>query len=128
MSCWTSLSPPIPGVAVEPGVTVASRQHPDYDSLGVQFGEITTRSNLNETTGYDDNVLARKSASGSAFVEMNAVLEADYDHSDAWGPRCSRSMTTGIRRSKSKLIRTGPPMSAAPTTSAAIRSASGSIT
>jgi hypothetical protein len=75
----------IPGIAVGPGVTVTSRQHPEYDSLGVRLGEVTVRPELNETVGYDDNVLARKPASGSMLVETNAQMQADYNGSVVQG-------------------------------------------
>ncbi len=71
----------IPGIAVEPGVTVASRQHPEYDSLGIRLGEITIRPELNETVGYDDNVLGKTPSSGSMVVETDARLAANYDGS-----------------------------------------------
>jgi hypothetical protein len=69
------------GIAVEPGVTVTSRQHPEYDSLGIRLGEVTIRPELNEATGYDDNVLGTKSPRGSMVLETNAKLQATYDGS-----------------------------------------------
>ena len=72
----------IPGLAVEPGVTVLSRQRSEYDSLGIRLGEITIRPELRETIGFDDNVLGRASHRGSAVIETDARLRAFYDHSD----------------------------------------------
>ena len=73
----------IPGTANEAGVTVLSRRRPDYDSLGMRFGSFLLHPELRESVGYDDNILGTKSGSGSTLVETNAVLRADYDHSDA---------------------------------------------
>lgn len=75
----------IPGAGIEPGVTVLSRQRPEYDSLGIRLGEVTIRPQLQETVGYDDNVLATRSAHGSAVIETNAQVQALYDHSDTKG-------------------------------------------
>jgi hypothetical protein len=75
----------IPGTGIEPGVTVASRKRPEYDSLGGRLGEITIRPELAETVGFDDNVLGRPGHRGSAVIETNAQLRALYDHSDTTG-------------------------------------------
>ncbi len=75
----------IPGIGVEPGVTVASRQRPEYDSLGIRVGEVTIRPELRETLGYEDNVLGGSKAKGSVLVGTNARVRADYDHSDTTG-------------------------------------------
>lgn len=72
----------IPGVGVEPGVTVLSRQRPEYDSLGIRLGEITIRPELQESVGFDDNVLGQPSHRASAVIETNARLQVLYDHSD----------------------------------------------
>lgn len=71
----------IPGVGAAPGVTVASRLHPEYDPLGIRVGEVTIRPELFETTGYDDNVLGRQSPAGSMVIETNAQVQANYDDS-----------------------------------------------
>lgn len=76
------LTADIPGLAVEPGVTVLSRQRPEYDPLGIRLGEVTIRPELDETTGFDSNVLGQPAAKGSVVVETNAKVQALYDHSD----------------------------------------------
>ncbi len=72
----------VAGIAVEPGVTVLSRQRPEYDSLGIRLGEVTIRPELRETVGFDDNVLGQRSHRASAVVETDARLRVLYDHSD----------------------------------------------
>ncbi len=76
------ITPNISGLAVEPGVTVLSRQRPEYDSIGIRLGEFTIRPELRETVGFDDNVLGQPSHRGSAVIETNARVGAFYDHSD----------------------------------------------
>jgi hypothetical protein len=73
------ISTDIPGVADEAGVTVLSRSRPEYDSLGVRVGSFTIRPQLQESGGYDDNVLGTRVGAGSAFVETNARVGVDYD-------------------------------------------------
>ena len=72
----------IPGIDVQPGVTVLSRLRPDYDSPGIRLGEVTIRPLLQESLGLDDNVLGQRSHRASALVETNAQVNATYDHSD----------------------------------------------
>ena len=76
------IAPDIPGLAVEPDVTVLSRRRPEYDPPGIQLGEITIRPNLTEALGFDDNVLASRSHRGSAVVETAGQLDTAYSHSD----------------------------------------------
>jgi hypothetical protein len=75
----------IPGIGIEPGVTVLSRQRPEYDPLGINLGEVTIRPELLESVGFDDNVLGQPGHRGSAVIETNARVQALYDHSDTTG-------------------------------------------
>ncbi len=77
------ISPDIPGIAGEPGVTVTSRQRPDYDPLGIRLGTVTIRPELRESFGYDDNVTGSSRAKGSKLVETNGIVTADYATSQA---------------------------------------------
>ena len=79
------LSTDIPGVAVEPGVTVLSRSRPEYDPVGIRVGEVTIRPQLLETVGFDDNPAGLSEHRGSAIIETNAQVQALYDHSDTTG-------------------------------------------
>jgi hypothetical protein len=75
------LDPDIPGYGTDPGVTVTSRAHPDYDATGVRVGIFTVSPSLTEGFGYDDNVTGTSSAHGSPLVETNAKLGVAAD----WG-------------------------------------------
>jgi hypothetical protein len=77
------IAPDRPGTARESGVTVASRQRPDYDALGVRLGNVTIRPELRESLGYDDNVTGTRRAQGSPIVETDARVRADYEDSQA---------------------------------------------
>jgi hypothetical protein len=46
----------VPGYGTSPGVTVASRERPDFDPLGTRIGDFTIRPQIEEGLGYDDNV------------------------------------------------------------------------
>jgi hypothetical protein len=66
----------VPGLAIEPGVTVRSRAHPEYDHRGVRVGSVLIRPELTESIGYDSNVLGTSEDSGSALVLTQADLRA----------------------------------------------------
>ena len=84
------INPDVPGIAGEPGVTVASRLRPDYDPLGIRTGNVTVRPELRESVGYDDNVTGSRKARGSAVVETDARVGADYaDSQSTAGARLS---------------------------------------
>jgi hypothetical protein len=75
------LNADIPGFGTDPGVTVTSRGHPEYDPAGVRVGIFTISPSLDEGFGYDDNVTSTASAHGSAVVETNAKIGVAAD----WG-------------------------------------------
>lgn len=69
----------IPGVAIEPGVTVASRRRPDYEYSGVRVGSYLVIPELSESVGYDDNVLGTRRKQGSALVQTQGTVQAISD-------------------------------------------------
>ena len=75
------IAPGVPGTDVQPNVTVLSRLRPEYQPLGAKFGNVTVRPELDETFGYDDNATATKRANGSALIDTNATLGANFDRS-----------------------------------------------
>ena len=75
------LSADLPGVAVDPGVTVRTRLRPDYDAPGIQYGEVTIRPDLLQTIGFDDNVLGQPTHRASLLSETVGRLRATYDDS-----------------------------------------------
>jgi hypothetical protein len=75
--------PDIPGIAVEPGVTVLSRRRDDFDPIGIRAGSFMIRPRLSETACYDDNVLGTGRKVGSpAFLTSGSV-----DVSSDWARR-----------------------------------------
>jgi hypothetical protein len=75
------LNTDIPGYGTDPGVTVASRAHSEYDAAGIRVGVFTISPSLTEGFGYDDNVTGTASAHGSPLVETNAKINVGAD----WG-------------------------------------------
>lgn len=69
------IDPEIPGVAVEPGVTVTSRLRPDYDYRGVRVGDFIIRPEVSESLGYQSNVQAASSGKGSAVLDTGASAQ-----------------------------------------------------
>src|SRR4051794_25330731 len=76
----------VPGFDAAPGVTVLSRARPAYDPLGVRAGAFKLWPQLEEATGYDDNVLASGHRRGSMTVATRPALLIGSDWSrDAFG-------------------------------------------
>ena len=73
------LTPDIGGRGIEPGVTVLSRDRPDYASGGVRAGSFVIRPAVTESLGYESNVLGTSNARGSSLVKSRADLEAASD-------------------------------------------------
>ncbi len=69
----------VPGLAIEPGVTVRSRAHPEYDYRGVRVGTFLIRPEVTESAGYDSNVLGTAEGRGSALVLTRADLRASNE-------------------------------------------------
>ncbi len=68
----TLLPPGIPGFGAAPGVSVLTRLHPDYQSLGINLGGVTLSPALAAGIGYDS--APNGAASGSAFATMAPSL------------------------------------------------------
>lgn len=67
----------VPGSVNEPGVTVRSRMRSDYDPAGIKAGPFIIRPMLDETFGYDSNVVGGENAHGSTLIESNASASAN---------------------------------------------------
>ncbi len=65
--------------ATAPGVTVLSRPHPEYDPLGLRFGDVSVRAGATEGIGYNFNPLALSTSRGSGFVASQAALNVSND-------------------------------------------------
>lgn len=75
------IAPDVPGYDVAPGVTVASRERPLYDPLGVRVGGFVIRPVLEETVGYSSNVTGTRDARGSPIIRTDAAVRAQSDWS-----------------------------------------------
>lgn len=69
------IDPEIPGMAVEPGVTVASRLRPDYDYRAVHIGNLVIRPEVSESLGYDSNVLGVNNGPGSVVLDTGGSVQ-----------------------------------------------------
>ncbi len=74
-------NPNIPGVSVEPGVTVLSRKREEYDFRGIRAGGFMIRPQVIESLGYDDNVTASHQRHGSPIVQSSGGLLVQSDWS-----------------------------------------------
>ncbi len=67
------------GYDATPGVTVPSRIQPEYVPPGINAGGVNIHPQLNETFGYDDNVLGTSRKKGSAVASTAASIQAATD-------------------------------------------------
>jgi hypothetical protein len=70
------VNPLIQGLNIQPGVTVLSRLHPDYDPVGINIGALTILPSVDDTIGYDDNVTGTTIGRGSLRIDTNARVAA----------------------------------------------------
>jgi hypothetical protein len=76
----------VPGYATDPGVTVQSRARPLYDPVGTRVGNAIVHPLLDESLGYDDNVLGLAHGPGSWIVGTHpSVLATSADPTRPWG-------------------------------------------
>jgi hypothetical protein len=75
------LNPAVPGLDVEPGVTVTSRLRPEYEYQGLRLGGFIFHSEVVESAGYETNVTATQPPHGSSFLDTAATAQALSD----WG-------------------------------------------
>ena len=72
----------VPGYGTAPGVTVASRLHPDFDPSGVRVGSFLLHPQIEEGLGYDGNLFGSGSgALGSWLVGTHPSLLIGSDWS-----------------------------------------------
>jgi hypothetical protein len=71
----------VPGYDTEPGVTVTSRLEPEYEAPGVQVGGFIVRPQVNESLGYNDNVVGAPNGKGSFDVDTQAQVAVNSN----WG-------------------------------------------
>ncbi|MDE2581029.1 MAG: outer membrane beta-barrel protein [Rhodospirillales bacterium] len=69
----------VPGYGEELGVTVVSRVRPLYEQPGARIGDFIVRANLDESVGYNSNVLGLSGGKGSPVIETRPSLEVNSD-------------------------------------------------
>ena len=69
----------IPGYGTQLGTTVLSRARPEYDPLGVRVGDFIIRPEVDESIGYNSNVIGQVPAQGSFIEQTNASLKFASD-------------------------------------------------
>src|SRR5690348_15239752 len=69
----------VPGYGNAPGVTVASRERPEFDPPGARVGSFVLHPQLEQATGYDSNVFGSGSARGSWLVGTRPSLLVNSD-------------------------------------------------
>lgn len=80
----------VPGYGEELGVTVVSRVRPLYVERGVRFGDLLLHADLNESAGYNSNIVGLHGGKGGPVIETNPSLELNSDWSrDAVGASIS---------------------------------------
>jgi hypothetical protein len=72
----------VPGYGTEPGVTVVTRERPDFDPPGIRVGSFLLHPLLDEGLGYDNNVFGSSDgARGSWIVGTHPSLLVSSDWS-----------------------------------------------
>jgi hypothetical protein len=71
----------VPGYGNAPGVTVASRERPDFDPLGTRIDGFILRPQIEEGLGYDDNVFGGANKLGSWVLGTHPWLLVNSDWS-----------------------------------------------
>ena len=64
----------VPGYGTAPGVTVASRERPDFDPLGFRLGGFVLKPQLTEGLAYDNNVFGGTDRIGSWILGTHPSL------------------------------------------------------
>ena len=71
----------VPGFDRDQGVTVLSRLRPLYEEPGVRLGAYTINAHLDESIGYDSNILGIKNGPSSGFVKTSPSIIANSNWS-----------------------------------------------
>jgi hypothetical protein len=69
----------VPGYRNEPGVTVTSRLHPEYQAPGIRAGDIIVSPILTEGIGYNSNAVGQPQARGSMLIQTQGSVSAQSD-------------------------------------------------
>jgi hypothetical protein len=69
----------VPGTGNTLGTTVLSRARPEYDPLGIRVGDFIVRPEVDESVGYNSNVIGQTPAKGSPVIVTDATLRVGSD-------------------------------------------------
>ena len=69
----------VAGYGSELGTTVLSRARPEYDPLGIRVGDFIVRPEVDESVGYNSNVIGQVPAQGSLLEQTSATLAFTSD-------------------------------------------------
>jgi hypothetical protein len=75
----TYLPSTVPGFDESQGVEVLTRPRPLYEAEGVREGDFLIRPSLDESFGYNSNLLGTENALGSAFIDTNPAIDIASD-------------------------------------------------
>jgi hypothetical protein len=79
-------SPGVPGYENDMGVTVVTRVRPLYEEPGIRFGDWVIHPDLDESTGYNSNILGLEGGPSSWVIETHPSLTINSDWArDAFG-------------------------------------------
>jgi hypothetical protein len=71
----------VPGFGTAPGVTVRSRARPDSETAPIHAGNLRVKPSIEETIGYDDNVLSGQNRRGSWLTTTGGSILIGSDRS-----------------------------------------------
>ncbi len=71
----------VPGFDRDQGVTVLSRLRPLYQEPGVRLGAYTVNAHLDESVGYDSNILGINNGPSGGFVKTSPSISANSNWS-----------------------------------------------
>jgi hypothetical protein len=75
----TYLPATVPGFDESQGVAVLSRPRPLYEALGIRAGDFMVRPSLDQSFGYNSNLLGTQDALGSSFLDSSAAVDVASD-------------------------------------------------
>ena len=68
------LSPSVLGIDNDRSAIIAARPQTEYDPLGIRLGDVVIRPQLDESIGFNSNVLGTRPSVGSAFVNTSPTV------------------------------------------------------
>ncbi len=75
----TYLPTTVPGFDQSQGVAVLAQPRPAYEAQGVRQGDFVIQTGIDESFGYNSNLLGTQNALGSVYLETNPVIDIASD-------------------------------------------------